>query len=392
MTKAKNILVVYGGVSPEHEVAIITALQVMHALKEADFEVMPLYISKEGEWYLGDDRFLKPESYKDLTVLGRTGKRVILSSDRSFGLLAKNFLGFGGLEKQPEVVFPVVHGRGGEDGTLQGLFEMTGLPYVGCGVTASAIKIDKYIAKQIAASLGIRVLKDVLVVKGESSFDEATTNLRFPVMVKPVGLGSSIGLSRVAKKSQLANALEVAFCYDTRVIVEEALDEPREINISILGNSPYRLSVTEQPIASGSVLSFEDKYIGGNSKVKGMAGAKRLIPAPIGAKAIKEVEDNAQKFFRAIGGKGMARIDFMMNKNGEIFFNEINTMPGSLAFYLWEKTCLPAGRVVLTFPKLVAKLVELAVADFNAKQGLITTFESNILSSFASNSLKGAKR
>ncbi len=384
MNRAKNILVVYGGVSPEHEVAIITALQVMHALREASFEVMPLYISKEGEWYLGDERFLRPETYVDLTKVGRMGRRAILSADRSFGLLLKNFLGFGGLEKQPEVVFPVVHGRGGEDGTLQGLFEMAGLPYVGCGVTASAIKIDKYIAKQIAASIGIKVLKDVLVVKGESSVATALDDLIFPLMVKPVGLGSSIGLSRVNNKNQLANALEVAFCYDSRVIIEEALDEPDEINISILGNNPYRLSVTEQPIASGMVLSFEDKYVGGGSKVRGMAGAKRRIPAPIGEAAIKKVEDSALKFFRAIGGKGMARVDFMMDKKGEIYFNEINTMPGSLAFYLWEKSGLP-------FPKLVTKLVELAVEDFSAKQKLITTFESNILSSFASSGLKGAK-
>jgi len=380
--KAKNILVVYGGVSPEHEVAVITALQVMHALKEADFHVMPLYISKEGEWYLGDDRFLKPEAYKDLTALGRMGKRAILSSDRNFGMLAKNFLGFGGLEVQPDVVFPVVHGRGGEDGTLQGLFEMAGFPYVGCGVTASAIKIDKFVAKKIAESLGIAVLKDKLVLKGD---DVDADKLKYPVMVKPVGLGSSIGLTRVEKKSQLKDALEVAFCYDQRVMIEEALIDPKEVNVSILGNSPpYKLSKTEQPVASSAVLSFEDKYVGEGGKTKGMAGAKRLIPADVPEKTIKQVETWASEFFRAVGGKGMARVDFMVDKKDNIYFNEINTMPGSLAFYLWEKSGLP-------FPKLVTKLIELALEDFVQKQKLITTFESNILASFASRGLKGGK-
>lgn len=379
--KAKNILVVYGGVSPEHEVAVITALQVMNALKEANFHVMPLYISKEGEWYLGDDRFLSPEAYKDLTKLGRMGKRAILSSDKNFGLLNKNFLGFGGLETQPEVVFPVVHGRGGEDGTLQGLFEMSGLPYVGCGVTASAIKIDKYIAKKIAAALGIGVLNDTLVVKGESpNFD----GLKFPVIVKPVGLGSSIGLTRVDKKSALDDALAVAFCYDSRVIIEEALEDPKEVNVSIIGNNPYKLSVTEQPVASGTLLSFEDKYVGEGGKSKGMASAKRLIPADISEKTQKEIEEAAVNFFRVVGGKGMARVDFMLDKKENIYFNEINTMPGSLAFYLWEKSGLP-------FPKLVTRLVELALEDFAEKQKLITTFESNILASFASKGLKGRK-
>ena len=330
---------------------------------------------------MGGDEYLKPETYRDLVKAERLGKRVILSPDRDYGLLTKSWLGFGNAEVQPEVIFPVVHGKSGEDGTLQGLFELANMPYVGCGVTASGLKIDKYLAKKIAASLGMKVLADQLMVRGETT---KLSKLKYPVFVKPVGLGSSIGLTRVEKESELADALEVAFCYDDRLMIEEAITEPKEVNVSIMGNNPYQLSVTEQPVASGDILSFDDKYTGQSGKSRGMAGSRRYIPAKVEEKIIKQVEENALKFFRAIGGKGIARVDFMVDKKGTVYFNEINTMPGSLAYYLWEKSGL-------SFPKLVTKLVELAIADFERKQELITTFESNILAGFVSRGLKGNK-
>ncbi len=379
--KNKNVLVVYGGVAPEHEVAIITALQVMNALKSAGHTVMPVYISKQGNWFLGGEEYLRPETYKDLVKVERLGKRVVLSPDRDYGLLTKGFLGFGPAQMQSDVIFPVVHGKNGEDGTLQGLFELANVPYVGCNVTASGVKIDKYIAKKVAESLGIKVLRDWLVVKGEKS---KLLGVKYPVIVKPVGLGSSIGLTLVEKESGLTDALEVAFCYDDRVMIEEAIADPKEVNVSILGNNPYELSVTEQPVASGELLSFDDKYTSESGKSRGMASAQRYIPAKVDAKIIKQVEENALKFFRAIGGKGIARADFMVDKKGVVYFNEINTMPGSLAFYMWEKTGL-------RFSKLVNKLVELAIADWERKQELITTFESNILAGFANGGLKGNK-
>lgn len=380
--KTKKVMVVYGGVSPEHEVAVITALQVMNALRDSGHTVMPVYISKEGNWFLGKDDYLNPDTYKDLVKTERMGKRVIFSPDRNFGLLSKGFLGFFPSEIQPEVIFPVVHGKNGEDGTLQGLFELSNIPYVGCGVTASGVKIDKFVAKKVAASLGIRVIKDVLVDKGEGP---NLTGIKLPVFVKPIGLGSSIGLSKVEKRADLADALELAFCYDPRVMIEEAIDDPREVNISIIGNDPYELSVTEQPVASDEVLSFDDKYTSEAGKSRGMASAKRYIPAKVDQKIIREIEENAIKFFRCIGGKGIARVDFLVDKKGTVYFNEINTMPGSLAFYLWEKTDL-------TFPKLVSRLVDLGISDWKAKQGLIRSFETNILSSFATQGLKGGKK
>lgn len=385
MMQNKKVMVVYGGVSPEHEVAVITALQVMNALVASGHFVIPVYISKEGKWFLGGKEYLNPNTYKDLVRVERLGKRIVFSPDGDYGVMVKGFLGFFPNDVQPDVIFPVVHGKNGEDGTLQGLFELSNIPYVGCGVTASGVKIDKYIAKKVAAALGIKVIKDVLVTKGESSYAKASEDLRFPVFVKPVGLGSSIGLTKVDRKSDLADALEVAFCYDNRVMIEEAVIDPKEVNISIIGNDPYKLSVTEQPVASGEVLSFDDKYTGEAGKSRGMASAKRSIPAKVDLKIIMQVEKAATEFFRCIGGKGIARVDFMLDKKGQLYFNEINTLPGSLAFYLWEKSEMP-------FPKLVSRLVELAIEDWETKQNLISSFENNILSNFSTRGLKGGKR
>ena len=376
-------MVVYGGVSPEHDVAVVTAWQVMHALKKAGFEVMPVYISKNGSWYLGDDKFLDSKSYQNNKKLLSGAKEIILSPEAERGVLQKGLWNFGMTEKQPDVIFPVVHGRGGEDGTLQGLFEMSGIPYVGCGVTASAVKIDKYLAKIIAKSIGIDVLADRLVIKGEKMTATERKEIKYPVMVKPIGLGSSIGLSRVEKEKGLDDALEVAFCYDRRVIIEEALSDFVEVNISIMGNGPYEVSMTEHPVASSQVLSFSDKYEG-QVKQKGMAGAKRLIPADVKPELIRKIEKFTKAYFRAIGGKGIARVDYMVSKSGKIYFNEINTMPGSLAFYLWAASGF-------SFEELVTRLVNLALEEKESKKGLINTFESNILAGFANLGLKGGK-
>ena len=376
-------MVIYGGVSPEHDVAIITALQVMNALKEAGHNVMPTYISKAGKWYLGNDFFLKPDSYAQINTLLRTAKKVVLPADGEIPLLTAGWLGFRATTEQPDVIFPVIHGKNGEDGTLQGLLEMTKIPYVGCGVTASGVKIDKYLAKKIAEGAGIKTLPGKLLIKGEKANKEALKKMKFPVMIKPVGLGSSIGLSRVNSIKELEDALEVAFCYDTRVMVEEALSNFDEVNISILGNGPYEVSMTEQPSASSEVLSFKDKYEGKENK-KGMAGSKRFIPAKKSKETIQKIEGWAKDFFREIGGKGIARVDFLISKKGEVYFNEINTLPGSLAFYLWEASGVK-------FPKLVNKLVRLAIKEAEEKKRLVSTFESNILSGFANRGLKGGK-
>jgi len=382
----KNIVVLYGGVSPEHEVSIISAVQTMNALRGENYKVIPIYISKNGEWYMGGDDYMKPELYKDLEKVKRLGKSVVLSSNRKFSFLKKEWLGFAPLEYDVDLVFPVFHGRNGEDGTIQGLLELANIPYVFSGVLGGSAGLDKYVTKRIAESLGVRVAPDRLVTKsewGDSALKSLTKGLVYPVYVKPNTLGSSIGITRVEKPSQLKDAIEVGFHYDNRVLVEDSIDMDKEVNISVLGNGPYEVSVTEQPVATDKLLSFKDKYISGSSrKSEGMASAKRIIPALITREQREKIEDWARNIFKAIDGKGLARVDFIIDKSGKIFFNEINTTPGSLAFYLWEKSGYPFG-------KLVSKLVTLAEQSWKQKQAKITTFNSNILKGMEKLGIKG---
>jgi D-alanine-D-alanine ligase len=388
-----KILVLYGGVSTEHEVAIVTALQVMSALKEAGHEVLPGYISKQGEWFLGDDRFLAPETYRSLDRVAQIGKKSLVTPSKNNQLVSENWLGYRNSNTQIDAVFPVFHGRNGEDGAIQGMLNLMNLPYVGCQLIASATGMDKYISKQVARGVGLRVAGDVLIDKSrwedlKKEYLVLIKKLGLPLFVKPVTLGSTIGITRVDKWQDLENAIEVGLAYDQRVLVEEGIEDPTEINISIIGNNPYVVSVTEEPVRKGGVLSFADKYLGKGgktgSKSQGMASADRYIPARVDKKMIEEVEESAKKFFGAIGGKGISRIDFMLDKSGKLYFNEINTMPGSLSFYLWEKSNLK-------FKDLVDKLVNMALDDYSQKQKLVTTFESNILAGYISGGTKGAK-
>ncbi len=378
--KEERVMLVYGGISPEHEVSVVSGLQVGRALRKSGYEVMEVYITKDGEWLLSNKSGFDIKTLVDKTKTVKDSKRLVITTDRDFPVWVRGLFGYSPLEKQPDVVFPVIHGRGGEDGTLQGLFELVGLPYVGCGVTASGIKIDKYLGKRLAEFLEIAVAKDWLFIKGENLNIE---KVNLPAFVKPVGLGSSIAVQRVETKKALIEAIEVAFCYDRRVMVEEAIIDPIEVNISVMGNTDLEVSITEQPVSAGELLTFDDKYVGNGGK--GMAGSKRLMPAEIGKEKIKQIEGFAKKYFRLLGGKGIARLDFMIDKNGKIYFNEINTMPGSLACFLWEKT----GK---TFEKLVTNLVSLALEESDSKGKLISKFETNLLTKMVAGcGLKGGK-
>jgi len=378
--------------SPEHEVAIISALQVMNALRGAGHEVIPGYVTKSGEWVRGDERFLKPEFYTDLFKAAHQGKSVVLTANRTARWMQKSAFGFQS-RTEFDVVFPVFHGSNGEDGTMQGLLTLTGLPFVGCGVGASAAGMDKILSKAIARQAGLNVVPDVMVVKAQWERQQREILKQILAIgkrwfVKPATLGSSIGITYARNEKELVQGIEVAFAYDSRVLVEVAIEDPTEVNISILGNDPYELSVTEQPVRSSEILSFTDKYLRkdgkGGKRSQGMASATRIIPAKITAQRTKEVQHAAETFFRALGGKGIARIDFMFDKKGKLYFNEINTLPGSFAFYLWDKSGY-------SFSQLVDKLVSLALESQEEKQKLVTTFESNILAGYNENSAKGGK-
>ncbi len=392
MTKIK-IGVLFGGRSPEHEISIITGIQVMEVLNKEKYEVIPIYISKEGRWIQGDESFLKPSTFVNLDTVKSQKKSLVMSSDpnikglisESSGLsLSKSFSA-----QNLDVVFPVFHGRYGEDGSIQGLFEISGIPYVGCDVETSAIGMDKTVSKRIAKAIGVPVLEDIWVLSSQWKNDrkkilsEIKNKLKFPVFIKPSRLGSSIGLSKAHDLKEIEESLDVAFFYDTKVMVEESMEDAHEINISILGNNPYEVSACEMPVSSGEVLSFEDKYTFQKGPSKGMASAKRIIPAPIKEVTRRKIEEYAKMFFAEIGGQGMARIDFLLSKDeSQIYLNEINTLPGSVAFYLWKE-------VGVTFDVLVDKLVTFALERSEEKNNLVTTFSSNILSGFKG--LKGIK-
>ncbi|HEX6977312.1 MAG TPA: D-alanine--D-alanine ligase family protein [Patescibacteria group bacterium] len=390
-----NVVVLFGGRSTEHEISIISATQVLNALNKEKYNVIPLYISKKGEWVKGDTSFFKAETFKNLEKAVEKKKFQFIAPSPEINYLVDkpgsyNFLK-GVVKEKIDIVLPIFHGRFGEDGSVQGLFEFAGLAYAGCNVQASAIGMDKMVSKRVAQAIGVPVLPGNWIGKVEwaksrsKSLDMVMKGLKYPVFVKPVHLGSSIGVTRASNKKELENALEVGFYYDTKVLVEQGLVNAMEVNISLLGNNPYEFSATEKPVASSEVLSFEDKYISKDDKPsKGMATLKRIIPAPIKKTTEDKIKEYADRFFAEIGGEGIVRMDFLLTKDEKhIYLNEINTMPGSLAFYLWEKTGV-------TFSKLLDKLIDLGLARKDEEKKLNYTFKSNVLGGYRGG-VKGKK-
>ncbi len=381
----KQVVVLFGGVSTEHEVSIISGIQVLNALDKDKYDVIPVYITKEGRWVKGDERFFDVSIFRNFDRSIKNKDYAFITPDTAINYLVEppsTYTFFKPLVKEEiDVVFPVFHGRFGEDGSIQGLLEVSNLAYVGCGVTASGIGMDKMLSKRVAQAIDIPVLPGNWVSDSERKM--AMDGLKYPVYVKPVHLGSSIGIKRVENKKELDEALNIAFFYDNKVLVEQGVSSAKEVNISLLGNNPYEVSPTEMPIASSEVLSFKDKYLSEKGKSQGMASLKRIIPAPIKSSTDKKIEEYAIKFFSEIGGEGIVRMDFLLSKDEkEVYLNEINTMPGSLSFYLWKEKGI-------SFTKLLDKLIDLAIEKKAKKEKLNATFESNILENF--NGSKGSK-
>lgn len=393
--------VIFGGRSVEHEVSILTAHQTMAALPMDKYIPVPIYISKSGQWFTGE--VLKHlENFKDLEKLVNIAESVVFNVNATQpGLIhqkaqvQRSWLGRSTPEPSLEpidVAFPIMHGSHGEDGTLQGLLEMADLPYVGSGVLASAIAMDKIVTKLVLRSAGVPVIDDLYISRArwESEPDavlkEAESQFGYPVYVKPVTLGSSIGVSRAEVASALRFALDVAAAYDSRIMIEPAQQDIIEVNCSVLGDSTdARASVCEQPVSNG-ILSYEDKYLSGDknggSKGRGMQSAKRLIPAPIDADLTEAIQSTAIKAFKVLNASGVIRIDFFVHPSDKKFYiNEINPIPGSLSFYLWE----PTG---VDFPELVTTLVEIALKRHQEKRRSTFTFSSSLLNT---NPLGGQK-
>ncbi len=390
--------VFFGGPSPEHEVSVITGLQAVAALKENGRDVLPVYVSKGGRWFTGDS-LADISAYKDLKALEAGADEMALAPGpgRSLRLVPLNQPTFGRKEGVlVDAVLLAFHGGSGENGGVQGLCEACGVPYSGSGVMASAVGMDKVRAKILCRSAGVSVVDWVETTETEwigaeeRELDRIQEAIGYPAIVKPVRLGSSIGIAKVDDRAELERAIEEAFRYDASVMVERCVPNLREINCSVLGSAGNnRVSVLEEPVAGDDTLSFEDKYLRGGSggsksdSAAGMASLDRIIPAPIPEETANTIRTMAKSVFDAMDGCGVARIDFLMDdESGEVWFNEINTIPGSLSFYLWEPSGLP-------FHQLVERLLELAVERFESRTRRVRSFDSNLLDARAAGGLKG---
>jgi D-alanine-D-alanine ligase len=390
-TRKLRVAVVFGSRSVEHEVSIISAIQAMDAMDPRRFEPLPIYITKEGRWITGPE-LRRIDSYKDQSALVNRCRSVYLRPEPFGNRLFMEELGPFGTRRTRvtvvDVVFPVVHGTYGEDGTLQGLFELAALPYVGAGVVGSAVGMDKIVMKAAFQAQGLPVVNYLWFTRKrwqsatDEVADEVERTLTYPLFVKPANLGSSVGITKANDRAGLFDAVEVAAHYDRRLLVEEAFEGGIEVNCSVLGNDDPQPSVCEQPIAWTEILSYEDKYLRGGkakggSSGSGMASLTRRIPAPIAPELTAEVQRLAVEAFRAVDCSGLARVDFLVDPvGGRIAVNEINTMPGSLSFYLWEPSGVP-------FPTLVERLIELALERHRERQQTTYSFDSALLQKFS---------
>lgn len=387
----ETVAVLFGGRSAEHEVSVITGHQVLDALEAAGYTVLPIYITKSGAWYAGRplyniDLYADPALHLDKLP---DVYRVSLSPDRTVRqLLPHADRGRRLFHRLPhlwaDVFFPTLHGNFGEDGALQGLFEMADVAYVGSGVFASAIGMDKVRMKSLCRDSDIPVLDCVAMTRDEWQRDrlavveKVNAFAAYPLMVKPVCLGSSIGVRRCDDAEALEQAIEVAMMLDERALVEPALGDFFEINCAVMG-PPAQVSVCEQPHTDEAMLSFAAKYKQGGKGAKGgavkggMASLGRTVPADIADALASQIKTFAVHAFQAIGAAGVARIDFLIDRAREkVYFNEINTLPGSLAFYLWEADGVP-------FDELVTRVVHIALDRHRIRQATQFAFDANLL-------------
>ncbi len=389
----KNVVVAFGGVSPEHEVSVLTGMQAFFALDEKEWNRIPLYVSKSGRWYTGD-HLTKLENYEDLAEVTRKATPCMIAWDEVGRPVLRDL--DGGLFRKPasrplDIMLLAFHGGAGENGSFQGLCEQFGIPYTGPDLLSSAIGMDKVLAKELCRLNGVPVVeschfREVEWIDQADAIRNRIDALGWPVVVKPVRLGSSIGVAVAADRKELDEAVEAAFRYDEHILVEKAVQPLMEINCSVLGTPDNcRASVCERPIGSEELLSFQDKYMNDGEGSKGMASASRVIPADIPDELTRSIRETSQKVFRILGVSGVARLDFLVNADTlEFWFNEINTIPGSFSFYLWKAT--GTG-----FRELLHELIALAEERHRQQAGRIRSYETNLLSRKASAGIKGLK-
>lgn len=386
-----NVGVFFGGRSTEHEISVISASQAMSAINKDKYDVTPIYISKQGKWYTGE-ALLDIANYKDIPSLLKKVEEVYMApqyGDYNLYRVKKPMFGSAVLTTL-DVVIPVLHGTNCEDGIFEGVLETIGIPYAGCNTLSSANGMDKITMKMILQACDIPVVDYVWFTdkqwfsQRDALIEKIEGKLGYPVIVKPANLGSSVGIGRAVNREQLIEKIDGAEIYSTRIIVEHMVEELQEINCSVLGDcDEYRTSVCEEPIKSGEILSYEDKYMGGSKGAKGMQASQKRIPAELPDEVTKRIQFLAGETFRVLSCHGVSRVDVIIDRsNGNIYVNEINTIPGSLSFYLWEATGIP-------FDKLMDTLVDLALKRKRESGMKTVSYDHNIFNLGAG--VKGGK-
>lgn len=393
----KQLGVIFGSRSCEREVAIISAVQLMNSVDTEKYDVIPVYIDERGNWYTGE-ALRNIAAYKNFSGSGKGIEKVSLDMTSGSGALLAVRPGKGLFGKTEQVIVAradvfviVMHGLNGEDGTLQGMLELANIPYTSTGVAGSAVGMDKIMMKQFFRGGDLPTLpgtwstRSEYAADAEKVFDETEKQLGYPVFVKPANLGSSIGVSRANNRDELKDALDLAFEYDRRVLIEKGLDKPVELNCSVMGYDDFiEASPIEMPLSSEEFLDFGEKYLA-NGGSKGMASLHRVLPAPIEDSLRDEIQELSRRIFRMMDCKGVVRIDYMFDRKEEkIWITEINTIPGSLAFYLWAEAGVPYG-------KLIDKMVEFAEKAYEDKNSANYAFTSDILKSVSLGGSKGTK-
>ena len=388
--------VFFGGKSVEHEISVISAIQAIYAFNKDKYDIVPVYITKNNEMYTGEN-IGKIESYKDIKGLLKESQRIIpVKEGNKVNLIKYPMKKFGNpVYDYIDIAFPIVHGTNVEDGSLQGFLKMYDIPYVGCDVLSSAVGMDKYVMKTVLKDNGIPVLDCQVVNVKEYNADsdkireKIENKIGYPVIVKPINLGSSVGIKMAADAEKLEEAMEYAFQFADKVLVEKAITSLKEINCSVLGDyEEAEASECEEPINSDEILSYEDKYLSSEGKTegsKGMQSTKRKLPADISSEVRAEIREMAVKTFKALGCNGVSRIDFMIDKEtNKIYVNEINTIPGSLSFYLWD----PLG---VKYDELLDRVINLALKRQRENNEITYSFDTNILSGVKLGGMKGSK-
>ncbi len=382
-----NIAVFFGGKNTEHDVSIITGQLIINGLKEIGHTVYPVYISKEGKWYISE-KMDNVEFFKNPNLKLEGEVNLNLAQNLNGTVILKTGGLFNTKQYSIDLAFPALHGKNGEDGTIQGLFELLNLPYVGCDVVASAISMDKALTKLFYQRYNFPTTKFIALnttdweTQKDNVLTDIKTNLTWPVFVKPARLGSSIGMTKVKSEDDLEFAIEVALHYDTKVLVEESVEDLMDITVALLGNEDPIYSQIQESDYSKDFFSYEDKYLNEGGAQLGNAEKSIIIPARLDEKTTKEIQEMAKEIYKLMGLSGTARVDFLYNKTYKKYYaNEINTLPGTLYHHLWKKSGMQLGELLKT-------LVDLAIAKKNLENKLTFTFESTILKSANSNKLQ----